>query len=137
MLIWRIFYFSLSNVWFQIKTWLKFGLLCLGEKISALLLKPEVLKYVKIMAFFNSFWSFSILTNQKTLSQNNKSAWTWEIFLCEKVGSWPKIWYKSIKMSDQPDHNVSPSNADNSISSNLPPPPPSNATVNQLSGMSV
>ena len=41
-------------------------------------------------------------------------------------------------MSDSVDnHNVSPSNADNSISSNLPPPPPSNATVNQLSGMSV
>ena len=41
-------------------------------------------------------------------------------------------------MSDPVDnHNVSPSNADNSISSNLPPPPPSNATVNQLSGMSV
>merc|ERR1711899_591996 len=37
-------------------------------------------------------------------------------------------------MADQPEQNVSPSNADTSISSNLPPPPPSNATVNQLTG---
>ena len=37
-------------------------------------------------------------------------------------------------MADQSEQNVSPSNADTSISSNLPPPPPSNATVNQLTG---
>ena len=35
-------------------------------------------------------------------------------------------------MSEQPEQNVTLSNAETSLNSNLPPPPPSNATVNQL-----